>query len=176
MTDLITTRNANERGFLETFAFNLRFPGQYYDVETGTHYNYFRDYDPSIGRYLQSDPIGLEGGINTYAYGYNSPLRFTDPTGENSQAAGRVGWAVGGAAYRGIGFLLGVPLGVWLYEVCSSVSHTCTLDNEQELGGPLRGQSYCNYKCTDGKARGYYARTGSCKRILSVDDKRFGNT
>ena len=42
------------------FEFNLRFPGQYYDSETGLHYNYFRDYDPSTGRYLQSDPIGIQ--------------------------------------------------------------------------------------------------------------------
>ncbi|MFY0104376.1 RHS repeat-associated core domain-containing protein, partial [Acinetobacter baumannii] len=40
------------------FTFNLRFPGQYYDQETGLHYNYFRDYDPSTGRYVESDPIG----------------------------------------------------------------------------------------------------------------------
>ena len=43
--------------------FNQRFPGQYYDKETNTHYNYFRDYDPTIGRYVQSDPIGLRGAL-----------------------------------------------------------------------------------------------------------------
>ncbi|MGQ0658298.1 MAG: RHS repeat-associated core domain-containing protein [Chromatiales bacterium] len=59
----------------------LRFPGQYYDAETGLHYNYFRDYDPSIGRYIQSDPIGLAGGLNTYLYANANPLRFTDPMG-----------------------------------------------------------------------------------------------
>jgi len=69
---------------LGAFAFNLRFPGQYYDAETGLHYNYFRDYDPSVGRYVESDPIGLDGGANTYAYAQSKPMRATDQTGLSS--------------------------------------------------------------------------------------------
>ncbi|UOD27739.1 RHS repeat protein [Massilia violaceinigra] len=66
------------------FAYNLRFPGQYYDRETNLHYNYFRDYDPQTGRYVQSDPMGLQGGINTYGYVEANPLRKTDPSGLQS--------------------------------------------------------------------------------------------
>ena len=60
---------------------NLRFPGQYYDDETGLHYNYLRYYDPSTGRYLKADPIGLEGGINLFTYVLNNPVNLIDPEG-----------------------------------------------------------------------------------------------
>lgn len=64
-----------------TGAMALRFPGQYADSETGLYYNYFRDYDPELGRYIQSDPIGLAGGINTYGYVLQNPVSYNDRLG-----------------------------------------------------------------------------------------------
>lgn len=61
------------------FAFSLRFPGQQYTPETGLNYNYQRDYDAQVGRYVQSDPIWLLGGISSYGYVEGRPLRYADP-------------------------------------------------------------------------------------------------
>lgn len=78
------------------FKYNLRFAGQVHDRETGTNYNYFRDYEPEHGRYVQSDPIGLEGGINTYSYVRATPLQMIDPNGRNPVVLGLVGAAAAG--------------------------------------------------------------------------------
>jgi RHS repeat-associated protein len=66
---------------LGVFTYNLRFPGQQYDPIAGLNYNYFRDYDPAVGRYTQADPIGLKGGVNPYRYVGANPLARIDPLG-----------------------------------------------------------------------------------------------
>jgi RHS repeat-associated protein len=71
----------NNPGGLGAFTFNLRFPGQYFSQETGLHYNYYRDYDPQTGRYIESDPIGLTGSLNTYAYVFGNPTARIDSLG-----------------------------------------------------------------------------------------------
>jgi RHS repeat-associated protein len=78
------TVNPDPDGDNAAFALNLRTAGQYFDGESGMHYNYHRDYDPSTGRYLESDPIGMDGGINTYAYAEANPVAFIDPWGLSS--------------------------------------------------------------------------------------------
>ncbi len=72
--------NENPSG-LGAFSFNLRMPGQYFDAETGLNYNMARDYDSAIGRYVESDPLGIKPGVNTYAYVRNNPESYNDPTG-----------------------------------------------------------------------------------------------
>jgi RHS repeat-associated protein len=64
-----------------SYAFNLRYPGQYYDGLAGISYNYYRDYDSSVGRYIESDPIGLGAGPSTYGYVGGNPLGGIDPFG-----------------------------------------------------------------------------------------------
>lgn len=87
------------------FAYNLRFPGQYFDAETALHYNYFRDYDPKLGRYVESDPIGLAGGISGYVYVEGNPLSFIDPQGEF------LNFVIGGFTGAATGYLLSAVTG-----------------------------------------------------------------
>jgi RHS repeat-associated protein len=96
------TQNPSSLG---TFVYNLRFPGQYYDSETGLNYNYFRDYDPQVGRYVESDPIGLHGGINSYTYLRGNSIGLIDPFGLyclSDAAIDAIGGSVGGAVTGGL--------------------------------------------------------------------------
>lgn len=97
---------------------NLRLPGQYYDDETGLHYNYYRYYDTSTGRYTQEDPIGLAGGVNRYVYVGGDPLNGIDPYGL-FDITNPADWptvpdeAVEGIASFGDGLLDIVTFGIW---------------------------------------------------------------
>ncbi|RZA27950.1 MAG: RHS repeat protein, partial [Proteobacteria bacterium] len=94
-----TPPNQDPDGDSTAFVFDLRYPGQRYDSATGLNYNYFRDYDPGTGRYVESDPIGLKGGISTFAYVSSSPLDSSDPSGLVTWK----GRAAGFDAYAGVG-------------------------------------------------------------------------
>jgi RHS repeat-associated protein len=76
---------------------NARFPGQWFQAESGLHQNWMRDYDPTTGRYLQADPLGLVDGASVYGYAGQNPIRNTDPTGECFGLLAYVCAAAGGA-------------------------------------------------------------------------------
>ena len=71
---------------VSTITNNQRGIGQYFDAETGLLYNYTRDLNPAIGRYIENDRIGLRGGINLYAFVENNPLRYTDSRGTSASS------------------------------------------------------------------------------------------
>jgi RHS repeat-associated protein len=119
----------------------LRFPGQYFDAETGLHQNWWRDYDPALGRYLQPDPLGLYGGdLSTYLYARDNPLIYTDPTGESAEVLGAAAAPkfpapppvlVGMASFAG-----GYMAGSWLYPhiepLITPVVDYCLMDSDDE--------------------------------------------
>ncbi|TAG27056.1 MAG: RHS repeat-associated core domain-containing protein, partial [Burkholderiales bacterium] len=97
---------------------NLRFPGQYFDAESGNFYNYFRTYDPKIkGGYIQPDPIGLAGGWNRFDYGFANPFSFTDAWGLMGRGGGGTGMArpttsAGANGSVGGGLSFHLPIGI----------------------------------------------------------------
>ncbi|MDH3473769.1 MAG: DUF6531 domain-containing protein [Rhodospirillales bacterium] len=136
-----------------------RFPGQRYDAETALNYNYFRDYDPSLGRYVESDPIGLLGGVNPYAYVGGNPVNAFDPTGESA-----LGGVIGGlgadvaipeptdlAWPKWVGWGLAIA-GAIVYDICIS-------ENDEERCKKVLEE--CREKCLDDYLSGTLPGTGT---------------
>ena len=127
-------------------------PGQFYDQNAKLHYNYFRDYDPNTGRYIESDPIGLRGGINTYSYVFGNPINLSDPFGLFSvspavieQALARAGLAeaIGGGPEDPAADIAAILAAIGTIVIATDGSHP---DSAQNLM-PVNPGKDCNGKC-----------------------------
>ena len=150
---------------LGAFTYNLRFPGQYYDQETGTHYNHHRDFEPATGRYVQSDPIGLAGGNNTYRYSSNNPLIFFDRLGLcDTTMKTKYIWEDAGGREEIIGTITTPPFPIYTWEAAPEP----TL-NPFDEGGGLRKSPVTLGICS--KLKGYYSWKIQMYRNISFKQK-----
>jgi RHS repeat-associated protein len=113
---------------------SLALPGQIIDI-ADRHYNLYRDYDPTLGRYLQADPIGLEGGDNVYGYVGGNPVNRIDPTGEIPLLA-----VVPGT----VGFVIGAGAEI-LFNDCATASDILLAGGLGAFGGGLSKMAFLRY-------------------------------
>jgi RHS repeat-associated protein len=137
-----------------TGGIDLRFPGQWFQAESGLHQNWMRDYDPTTGRYIQADPLGLVDGASVYGYALQNPGRWIDPRGEYIA-----------------GPMSPVPNVDNGIEQC--VSQICTLQYQEDLDD-AKGSGFpgkiCHYRCPNGRwFQQTQIGTQNCKPSLIKD-------
>ncbi|MBT8348886.1 MAG: RHS repeat-associated core domain-containing protein, partial [Sulfurovum sp.] len=153
---------------------NLRFAGQYYDSETGLHYNYHRYYDPSLGRYLRADPIGLEGGVNLYSYVYNNPLNNIDPDGELTLVGIAGGATVTVVSMIIMKHLIDNPPIIPNFSDCNDDDNTCA-KKYPHLPRCNAISSECPFNSSSDALKELKRRTGvkNLKKVSEVEAKRY---
>lgn len=141
------------------FEFSARFPGQQYDAETGFNYNNARYYNPSLGRYMSSDPIGLAGGINSYTYARNLPTTLTDPSGLDTYVVNRQLAAFGTEATS----RQNIVTHTFTFSTDSTgrVTQTFSWGNEANLKGWSKNQPEDLYAAQDALKKGHAEKVGA---------------
>ena len=129
----------------------MRFPGQYYDEETGLYYNYFRYYDPALGRYITSDPIGLAGGLNTYGYVENNSLRWADKNGLFIDGIPPIAWPYVQSEFYALRSAFEVVSNCLIYFVVNELRSILVVPVFAEAGGEIVDVAF-------GKSIGNYSR------------------
>jgi RHS repeat-associated protein len=142
---------------------NLRFQGQYFDAETGLHYNRFRYYDPVVGRFVGQDPIGLLGGSNNYQYGPN-PVVWIDPLG----LAGRFGVHKSGHHAPAVRKSVGRPFEMSRSNKCWPTMFPNGADPEHEHGMLHEAE-----RATVGKRQGPF--NGTDKELFAAYEKAYAD-
>jgi len=135
---------------------NLRFPGQYYDAETGLHQNYFRDYSPQLGRYAQADPIGLEGGMNPYVYTDNNPCKWIDPLGLDTYMCTKPLDALGGSGKKSGMDIWGNP--AYHQYICVVNEKGVQCEGQSSVGGKAYGE---------GAPSNDFFSSGGCEKVAT---------
>jgi RHS repeat-associated protein len=138
------TLDEDPDGDSQVFRLDLRFPGQLVDVESGSHYNGFRQYDPALGRYSSVDPIGQLGGLNVFSYAIENPINHTDPSGKDSQEMRD--------AIRGAGIRDAYRAGTSLASEASDTANRSQLPGAHN--GPEDAFRHCVWQCLITKASG----------------------
>ena len=168
-----------------TLVNNLRLPGQYFDSETGLHYNWHRFYDPDTGRYVSVDPTGLDGGMNLYVYASDNPVNSFDPNGQFPLALPII--CAGGGCEAIAGAITGIGLGIGVLWNNLSDSLTDSEEKCEEKPPKTCASEYPNLKtCNVYKIKGYfynskrealnYFRIMSGVNSVKCDQKRLSRT
>ncbi|WP_421700991.1 RHS repeat-associated core domain-containing protein [Aliiroseovarius sp.] len=152
----------------------LRFPHQWFQSESGLHQNWMRDYDPTTGRYIQADPLGLVDGASVYGYALQNPGRHIDPRGE---CVGPLAYACGGII---VGAATSVLIGYLLDEDCYTYREAASdafwgggCSAPEGLGGPELGVTVCG-GATRARAIGGRFRARSGRMVSRVEIHRPG--
>lgn len=132
---------------------NDRFPGQWFQLESGLHYNWHRHYDPTTGRYLQPDPLGMPDGPSRWAYVRNSPLMEVDPEGKVIPVLIGIG----------AGYVVDYALGKYKERYCKCVDTLLGLFGNAAVGGIIGGSGPFEKKPRSGIAGG--GRSAHARRL-----------